>query len=69
LEVGLEESQYFTLGDVVALSRALRGILDGSGIDRLISERSRLISRRYDWDRITDATLRVYERVAVHSRK
>jgi glycosyltransferase involved in cell wall biosynthesis len=64
LEVGLDKSNYFMVGDVSALSRALRTTLNRSEGDQTVSDRSQQIARRYDWDRITDKTLQVYARVA-----
>jgi glycosyltransferase involved in cell wall biosynthesis len=63
LEVGLEGSSYFPLGDVHALADALR-----RASQTPLGEQERLARRQwavhtYDWNRIAQQTLAVYQRV------
>jgi glycosyltransferase involved in cell wall biosynthesis len=63
LEVGLPAADYFPLGDSKAIAAGLSRIMGQPAPDAARSDRSRLIARRYDWDRIADSTVAVYERI------
>jgi glycosyltransferase involved in cell wall biosynthesis len=64
LEVGLESSSYFPVGDLQALSAGLQTVSQQprDGESRLA--RRRIVSDTYNWDVIADSTLKVYARVA-----
>ncbi|MDE6000110.1 MAG: glycosyltransferase family 4 protein [Bacteroidaceae bacterium] len=57
LEVGLEKSCYFPVGNVGALSEKLQQKIDG-GVHRQSYD-----MRKYDWDAISDQVLLVYRRL------
>jgi glycosyltransferase involved in cell wall biosynthesis len=64
LEVGLDKSSYFPLGDTVALAQALARV---ARTPQRTCARSTLQLRAlqtYDWNRIAEQTLRVYQRVS-----
>lgn len=62
LEVGLDGSSYFPLGDVPALSEGLRRLTKQPQDERSRLARRRFVSQQYDWDKIADKTLKVYAR-------
>jgi glycosyltransferase involved in cell wall biosynthesis len=63
LEVGLNPSSYYPLGDIAALADALREVARTriSNPARTALRQSALLA--YDWDRIAKQTLTVYQRV------
>jgi glycosyltransferase involved in cell wall biosynthesis len=68
LEVGLDASDYFPLGDIAALSSKLRSVSEKETADASNRTRSRLIAQRYNWDKIAEDTLDVYDRVLQRAR-
>jgi glycosyltransferase involved in cell wall biosynthesis len=68
LEVGLETSDYFPLGDLTALSDGLRRISQQRQDQHTRSNRSQTITDKYDWDRIAEMTTNVYAQVT-HTSK
>jgi glycosyltransferase involved in cell wall biosynthesis len=67
-EIGLDESSYFAVGDVQDLSRALVRIMQVPQSEAAIVERRTFVAARYNWDRIAEQTLRVYEEVLSSSQ-
>lgn len=63
LEVGLEESAYFPVGDTRALAHRLADSVPESSNEALRLARMEWVTRKYDWDLIADATLEVYRSV------
>jgi glycosyltransferase involved in cell wall biosynthesis len=64
LEVGLESSSYFPVGDLRALSAGLQRVSQQAHDDESRLARRRIVANRYNWDVIADSTLKVYARVA-----
>ena len=64
LEVGLDASQYFGLGDVPALAAALRRSAAQAATPAQRQAVQSWITARYDWRQIAAATLAVYRRIA-----
>jgi glycosyltransferase involved in cell wall biosynthesis len=63
LEIGLDTSSYFPLGDTMALAQAMARV---ARTPRQSSSRSTLqcrALRTYDWDQIARDTLKIYQRV------
>ncbi|MFU8815353.1 MAG: glycosyltransferase family 4 protein [Pseudomonadales bacterium] len=60
-EVALPSSQYFPLGDIEKLAERLRHGACSPMSDRDSREIRRVIGARYDWDRIAEQTLSVYQ--------
>jgi glycosyltransferase involved in cell wall biosynthesis len=63
LEVGLDESSYFPLGDVDALADALRRASQTPLEEQERNARRQWAVHNYDWNRIAEQTLAVYQRV------
>ncbi len=63
LEVGLDESSYFPVGDTVMLAAALARLARTPQETCARAARQRWALQTYDWDRIAEQTLRVYQRV------
>jgi glycosyltransferase involved in cell wall biosynthesis len=63
LEVGLDETCYFPLGDRGALATALRRLQQQPRDERAAAARRSRTLASYDWDVIAEQTLAVYERV------
>jgi glycosyltransferase involved in cell wall biosynthesis len=63
LELGLDSASYFAVGDVAQLAAGLTRLtqmpLDAAARD----VRARRVASTYDWDRIAEKTLAIYERV------
>jgi glycosyltransferase involved in cell wall biosynthesis len=65
LEVGLDPSCYFRVGDTHALASLLRDVAQLSAERReAVGQKLRAACAPYNWDSIADATLKVLERVA-----
>jgi glycosyltransferase involved in cell wall biosynthesis len=64
VEVGLDSSDYFPLGDTVALSRGLTRLAETPLNESDRAARRRWTAQKYDWDRIAEQTLEVYRIVA-----
>jgi glycosyltransferase involved in cell wall biosynthesis len=63
LEIGLPENQYFELGEISALARLLR---ETTSVEPDSQTRERIrtwVRERYDWDKIAEETLNVYNSV------
>lgn len=58
VELGLDGHNYFPVGDVPALVQRLSQPFDTYAIDR------EAISARFDWDRIAERTIEIYDRVS-----
>jgi phosphatidyl-myo-inositol alpha-mannosyltransferase len=56
-------------GDAPALTKALAGLLDDPARRRRLSEVAAVAVRRYDWSRVTDDVLAVYEMAAASGRR
>jgi phosphatidyl-myo-inositol alpha-mannosyltransferase len=56
-------------GDAPALTKALAGLLDDPSRRRRLSEVAAVAVRRYDWSRVTDDVLAVYEMAAASGRR
>jgi len=63
LEVGLDASNYFPLGDREALAHGLRRLAQLPRDDAALSARRISTLRTYDWDHIAEQTLGVYRGV------
>jgi glycosyltransferase involved in cell wall biosynthesis len=63
LEVGLEASSYFPLGDAQALAASLRLAAVVPEDDEARAARRQWVAEKYDWDRIAAQTMAVYRRV------
>ncbi len=69
LEVGLGEANYFSLGNITALSARLREFAAATAQERaVIARQLRVFCIRYDWDVIAKATLQVLEVVGRKGR-
>jgi glycosyltransferase involved in cell wall biosynthesis len=63
LEMGLESSSYFPVGDVAALATGLTGLTQAPPDEHARDLRARQVAAAYDWDRIAEKTLAIYQRV------
>lgn len=63
LEIGLESSRYFPLGNIEALAERLRETAQTVEDESVRTARRRWVSDTYDWERIAGQTLQVYQRV------
>jgi glycosyltransferase involved in cell wall biosynthesis len=61
LEVGLEPSRYFPVGDVAALGARLAEIARNPENEDVRHRRRQWVAAKYDWDRIAEQTLAVYQ--------
>jgi glycosyltransferase involved in cell wall biosynthesis len=61
LEVGLPAEHYFPLGDVSALAQMLRKFSTARFDEQWRAEIRNRVKQRYNWDRIAEQTLGVYE--------
>lgn len=62
-EVGLSQDRYFKPGDAGAMAQKIREFM-ATPMDEAGKARQRnLVSQRYDWDKIAQETLRVYQQV------
>jgi glycosyltransferase involved in cell wall biosynthesis len=61
LAVGLEPGEYFRLGDVGDLARAMRGCCEQPRNEETRATRRRWIAERYDWHRIAEQTHSLYK--------
>jgi glycosyltransferase involved in cell wall biosynthesis len=64
LEVGLESSSYFPLGNIDALAARLRRIVELPQETAVRQGRQRWVAQKYNWDDIAVRTLTVYRRIA-----
>jgi glycosyltransferase involved in cell wall biosynthesis len=63
LEIGLDRSSYFAVGDVAALARGLTTFAQATPDEQARLSRTLQIATLYDWDRIAAKTLAVYQHV------
>ena len=64
LEVGLDPSSYFPLGDIKTLAARLRELAAATPEQReVIAEKLQLFCGRYDWDLIAKMTMQIMEKV------
>ncbi len=63
LEIGLESSRYFPVGDISALAQRLADVARLPDDEAARAERRRWVTETYDWSRIAGQTLGVYQRV------
>jgi glycosyltransferase involved in cell wall biosynthesis len=63
LEVGLEETAYFPLGNTQALAAGLARIQASPPDEAAREARRQFVAARYDWNLIAERTLQVYRRV------
>jgi glycosyltransferase involved in cell wall biosynthesis len=63
LEIRLDKSSYFPVGDTVVLAEALARLARTPQETRARATRQKWALQTYDWDRIAEHTLRVYQRV------
>jgi glycosyltransferase involved in cell wall biosynthesis len=64
LEIGLDESSYFPVGDLAALTNALTKLSQTPDDEAARAARIHWVTATYDWDRIAVQTLAVYEGIA-----
>lgn len=66
LEIGLQDEQYFPLGDISSLAKSL-SCLGQATIDTAEREKRReWVRKKYDWESIADATLVAYKDATEH---
>lgn len=58
VELGFDGCNYFPVGDVPSLAQCLMQPFDTYAIDR------EMVSARFDWDRIAERTIEIYDRVS-----
>jgi len=63
LEIGLEDTRYFPLGDVPALAGILRRSADQRFDERKCAEQRSWVKERYDWEQVAKATLATFESI------
>lgn len=63
LEVGLDESSYFPLGDIARLSQGLLRLRNGTTQADVRAARRRWVVSQFSWDDIASRTVALYERV------
>jgi len=63
IEVGLDRSDYFPMGDIAALAAGLERLAQAPQQDEMRAARREWVARNYDWNRIAGQTLGVYRRV------
>lgn len=64
-EVGLAQERYFKAGDIQAMSEKIREFINRPLSANERNMQIKLVKEKYDWGRIAEATLRVYEEVLV----
>ena len=64
VEVGLDESSYFPLGDVEALAARMTKLQDTPANPAARTQRMRWTAEKYDWGRIASQTLKVYRKAS-----
>lgn len=64
LEIALDRSSYFAVGDVPALARGLTHLRHTPIDEETRVQRAREVAAAYDWERIADKTLAVYNTVS-----
>ena len=64
VEVGLDESSYFPLGDVEALAARMTKLQDTPADPAARTQRMRWTAEKYDWGRIASQTLEVYRKAS-----
>jgi glycosyltransferase involved in cell wall biosynthesis len=62
-EVALESSSYFPVGDVDALTQALKRFSQGHDDEQARTQRMRWVAQTYNWDRVAEQTLAIYRRL------
>jgi glycosyltransferase involved in cell wall biosynthesis len=67
LEIGLDSSSYFPVGDHAALAERLIKLAETPPDPAEIEARRQWVARTYDWERIAAQTHAVYQRVLGHS--
>ena len=65
LEIGLDESSYFPLGDVAALAEGLARVARMPQDESMRAARRGWVATTYDWKLIAEQTLRVYRRIMI----
>jgi glycosyltransferase involved in cell wall biosynthesis len=63
VEIGLDSSCYYPLGNLTALAAALTRLEDTPPDEQAQSARRDWVAATYDWNRIAEQTLSVYQRV------
>lgn len=63
LEIGLQSTNYFPLGDIDELGRRMKTVSEQKMDSASKAERRRWVAERYDWDRIAVQTLDLYSRI------
>jgi glycosyltransferase involved in cell wall biosynthesis len=63
LEVGLEPSSYFPMGDVGALATALERVTQMPKDPEARAARREWVARAYDWDKVAAQTMDIYRRL------
>jgi len=69
LEIGLDKSSYFPVGDLVALRQALTMLVQTAQDATARAARIHWVATTYNWDRIAVQTLAVYERIMRDQRR
>ena len=64
VEVGLEDSSYFPVGDVGALSNAMRDLIQRPIYENERCLRREFVARQFNWDLIAERTFRLYQSVS-----
>jgi glycosyltransferase involved in cell wall biosynthesis len=64
LEIGLDRSSYFAVGDVAALASGLTRLAQTMPDEQARVSRTLQIATLYDWDRIAEKTLAIYQKLA-----
>lgn len=63
-EVGLPPDKYFRCGDVPHLTQKMIALLARDSSEEERQEMRKQVAERYNWDRIAEQTIKVYEKVA-----
>jgi glycosyltransferase involved in cell wall biosynthesis len=63
-EVALEPSSYFPVGDIDALTQALKRAAERPANEQERAQRMRWVAQTYNWDRVAEQTLEIYRRLS-----
>jgi len=63
IEVSLDPSDYFPLGDIASLTDRLTQLANTPSDESARARRRQWVTQHYDWDRIADQTLQVYRSI------